>query len=180
MHKRPIAENVLSREFEVETTDSVWCADITCIPTAAGFMYLAATIDLATKIIVDWSMANHMRTELIESAFTNALSWRTPARHLVHHSDRGSQYASESYQALLDQHDVECSMSRAGDCYDNAVMESFFGTYKQESAYRHPWSGLLDAHTLPLLAQRPTRRPGCAAVNKSIAPRGIGFSTHSR
>jgi len=144
-HKRPIAENVLNREFEVETADSVWCADITYIPTAAGFVYLAAIIDLATKMIVGWSMATHMRTELIENAFTNALSWRTPAKHLVHHSDRGSQYASESYQSLLDQHDVACSMSRAGDCYDNAVMESFFGTYKQEWAHHHRWSGLLDA-----------------------------------
>ncbi len=146
-HKRPIAKNVLNREFEVESSDSVWCADITYIPTAAGFVYLAAIIDLATKMIVGWSMATHMRTELIESAFKNALSWRTPADHLVHHSDRGSQYASESYQALLKRHGVECSMSRAGDCYDNAVIESFFGTYKQEWANHQRWSGLLDART---------------------------------
>jgi len=144
-HKRPIADNVLSREFDVETADSVWCADITYIPTATGFVYLAAIIDLATKMIVGWSMATHMRTELIESAFMNALSWRTPAEHLVHHSDRGSQYASESYQELLKRHEVECSMSRAGDCWDNAVIESFFGTYKQEWANHQHWTGLIDS-----------------------------------
>jgi transposase InsO family protein len=144
-HTRPVAANVLNREFTVEASDSVWCADITYIPTAAGFVYLAAIIDMATRMIVGWSMANHMRTELVESALWNALMSRAPASKLVHHSDRGSQYASGSYRQLLEQHGIECSMSRAGDCYDNAVIESFFGTYKQEWAHHHRWHGLLDA-----------------------------------
>jgi putative transposase len=144
-HQRPIAPNTLNRDFSADSSDSVWCADITYIPTASGWVYLAAIIDLATRMIVGWSMARHMRTELVESALLNALTSRTPASELVHHSDRGSQYASESYQGLLDQHGIECSMSRAGDCYDNAVIESFFGTYKQEWAHHHRWQGLLDA-----------------------------------
>ncbi len=144
-HDKPVAPNTLNREFTASSSDSVWCADITYIPTAAGFVYLAAIIDMATRLIVGWSMANHMRTELVEAALLNALTSRAPASRLVHHSDRGSQYASRSYRELLEQHGIECSMSRAGDCWDNAVIESFFGTFKQEWAHHHRWSGLVDA-----------------------------------
>jgi len=144
-HDRPVAPNVVNREFKADSSDSVWCADITYVRTASGWVYLAAIIDVATRMIVGWSMASHMRTELVESALLNALTWRVPASRLVHHSDRGSQYASVSYRALLEEHGIECSMSRAGDCYDNAVIESFFGTYKQEWAHHHRWNGLLNA-----------------------------------
>jgi putative transposase len=144
-HGRPVAPNTLNREFDAESSDSVWCADITYIPTSSGWVYLAAILDLATRMIVGWSMAKHMRTELVEKALVNALSSRVPAARLIHHSDRGSQYASASYRSLLEQHDIECSMSRRGDCYDNAVTESFFGTFKQEWAHHHRWSDLLDA-----------------------------------
>jgi transposase InsO family protein len=144
-HEWPLAPNTLDRAFDVESVDSAWCADITYIWTGAGWVYLAAIIDLATRMIVGWSMARHMRTELIEDAFLNALSWRRPEGRLLHHSDRGSQYASESYRKLLESHDIECSMSRKGNCWDNAVMESFFGTYKQEWAHHHQWRGLTDA-----------------------------------
>ena len=123
----------------------MWCADITYLWTLSGWVYLAAIIDLATRKIVGWSMARHMRTELVEAALLNALACRAPAARLVHHSDRGSQYASRSYRALLEQHGIECSMSRAGDCYDNAVIESFFGTFKQEWAHHQRWDGLADA-----------------------------------
>jgi len=144
-HDKPVAPNVLNRQFQADSSDSVWCADITYVPTAAGFVYLAAIIDMATRMIVGWSMANHMRTELVEDALGNALAWRAPAPRLVHHSDRGSQYASRSYRDLLARHAIECSMSRPGDCYDNAVIESFFGTFKQEWAHHHRWSGLAEA-----------------------------------
>ena len=146
-HERPIAPNTLQRAFHAESSDSVWCADITYVPTAAGWVYLAAILDLATRMIVGWSMATHMRTELVEAALSNALSWRSPASRLVHHSDRGSQYASESYSKLLARHGIEASMSRAGDCYDNAVIESFFGTYKQEWMHHHRWDGLIEARS---------------------------------
>jgi len=144
-HSLPVAPNTLNRAFAVEASDSVWCADITYIPTAAGWVYLAAVLDLASRMIVGWSMATHMRTELVESALSNALAWRAPAARLLHHSDRGGQYASESYQAMLARHGIECSMSRAGDCYDNAVMESFFGSFKQEWAHHQRWAGLCEA-----------------------------------
>lgn len=144
-HSRPIAPNTLNRAFRADSSDSVWCADITYLPTAGGWVYLAAIVDLATRMIVGWSMANHLRTELVEGALSNALTSRAPASRLVHHSDRGCQYASDTYQALLEQHGIECSMSRAGNCFDNAVIESFFGTFKQEWAHHHSWSGLLDA-----------------------------------
>ena len=144
-HTKSIAPNTLNREFGTESSDSVWCADITYISTAAGFVYLAAIIDLATRMIVGWSMASHMRSELVESALLNALTSRVPAARLVHHSDRGSQYASDSYRGLLDQYGIECSMSRKGNCWDNAVIESFFGSFKQEWAHHQRWAGLLDA-----------------------------------
>lgn len=144
-HLEPVAPNTLNREFQAQSSDSVWCADITAIPTLAGWVHLAAIIDLATRTIVGWSMATHMRTELVERALRNALSARKPAARLMHHSDRGSQYASDAYRKLLLRHGIECSMSRAGNCYDNAVIESFFGTFKQEWAHRHRWSGLSDA-----------------------------------
>jgi transposase InsO family protein len=144
-HDQPIAPNTLNRAFTAEASDSVWCADITYIWTTAGWVYLAAIIDLSTRLVVGWSIANHMRTELIENALRSALTWRTPASRLVHHSDRGSQYASASYRTLLESHGIECSMSRAGNCYDNAVIESFFGTFKQEWAHHQRWSGLHEA-----------------------------------
>jgi transposase InsO family protein len=144
-HDKPIAPNTLNRQFNVESSDSVWCADITYLHTASGWVYLAAIIDLATRMIVGWSMATHMRTELIESALLNALTWRAPAARLVHHSDRGSQYASGAYRKLLERHGIECSMSGAGNCFDNAVIESFFGTFKQEWAHHQRWSGMVDA-----------------------------------
>jgi len=144
-HSRPVAPNLLNREFTAGSSDSVWCADITYLQTATGWVYLAAIIDLATRMIVGWSMERHMHTNLVEKALLMALSSRKPASRLVHHSDRGCQYASASYRGLLKRHGLECSMSRAGDCYDNAVMESFFGTFKQEWAHHHRWRGLTDA-----------------------------------
>lgn len=144
-HSRPLSPNTLNREFQPESPDSAWCADITYIPTDSGWVYLAAIIDLGTRMIVGWSMASHMRTELIENALINALSCRVPAVSMLHHSDRGTQYASRAYRALLAAHGIESSMSRKGNCWDNAVIESFFGTYKQEWADHHRWKGLLDA-----------------------------------
>ena len=116
------------------------------IATATGgWVYLAAIIDVVTRMIVGWSMASHMRTELVENALLHALNSRKPASRLVHHSDRGSQYASDTYRKLLAAHGIECSMSRAGDCYDNAMIESFFGTFKQEWAHLHNWTNLVEA-----------------------------------
>ena len=144
-HTNPIAPNVLNRQFDVDSKDSAWCADITFIHTGEGWVCLAAVIDLSTRLVVGWVMDRHMQTGRVESALKNALLWRNPANRLVHHSDRGTQYASNAYQCLLSQDGIECSMSRKGDCWDNAVMESFFGMYKQKLAHHANWPGLEDA-----------------------------------
>ena len=131
-HDRPVAENLLDRQFEAEMPDQKWAVDITYVPTAEGWLYLAGVIDLCSRRIVGWSMADHMRTDLVSDALSMALARRSPGEGLLHHSDRGVQYASEDYQHLLQSHGIECSMSGKGDCWDNAVMESFWGTLKTE------------------------------------------------
>ena len=131
-HQRPVADNVLGRQFEARAPDTKWAVDITYVPTDQGWLYLAGVIDLCSRRIVGWSMADHMRTELVGDALSMALARRRPHAGLLHHSDRGAQYASEDYQHLLHSHGIECSMSGKGDCWDNAVMESFWGTLKTE------------------------------------------------
>lgn len=139
-HDHPIAGDLLNRDFERERPDAVWCADITCVWTAGqGWLYLAAVMDLCSRRIVGWAMADHLRTELCADALAMALEQRKPPPGgLMHHSDRGVQYASDAYQALLERQGIACSMSRQGDCYDNAAMESFWGTLKRELVYVRP------------------------------------------
>jgi transposase InsO family protein len=131
-HDQPIAPNLLERQFGAALPNRKWCCDITYIPTQEGFLYLAAVIDLCSRKIVGWSMADHLRTELCLDALDMALRSRKPGKDLIHHSDRGVQYASSDYARLLQSHGVQVSMSRKGDCYDNAMMESFWGTLKTE------------------------------------------------
>ncbi len=131
-HDRPVGENVLGRQFQADLPDRKWAVDITYVPTAEGWLYLAGVIDLCSRRIVGWSMAEHMRADLVSDALGMALARRSPAPGLLHHSDRGVQYASEDYQHLLQSHEIVCSMSGKGDCWDNAVMESFWGTLKTE------------------------------------------------
>lgn len=131
-HEQPVAPNVLGRQFQAEFPDRKWAADITYVPTDEGWLYLAGVIDLCSRRVVGWSMADHMRTELVSDALGMALDRRRPDQGLLHHSDRGVQYASEDYQHLLQSHGIECSMSGKGDCWDNAVMESFWATLKTE------------------------------------------------
>ena len=131
-HQRPIADNVLDRQFDVALPDRKWAVDITYIPTDQGWLYLAGVIDLCSRKIVGWSMADHMRVELVGDALTMALTRRRPGEGLLHHSDRGAQYASEDYMHLLQTHKIEASMSGKGDCWDNAMMESFWSTLKTE------------------------------------------------
>ena len=144
-HGNAISSNVLNREFDRETPDSAWCADIKAVPTASGWVYLAAIIDVATRMIVGWAMERHMRASLIVAAFEDAMNKRKPAETLIHHSDRRVQYTSQEYRDALDQHDVTTSMSRKGNCWDNALIESFFGTYAQELVLHEWFRGLEDA-----------------------------------
>ena len=132
-HSPPIAQNLLARNFTTNEPDQAWVADMTYIWTAEGWLYLAVIIDLFSRKVVGWSMADHMRTELVLTALDAALGQRTPSESgLLFHSDRGSQYASFDYQNALLQANTNCSMSRRGNCWDNAVAESFFGTIKTE------------------------------------------------
>jgi transposase InsO family protein len=132
-HGQPVAANVLDRQFDSATRpNQTWAADITYVPTDEGWLYLAGVIDLCSRKIVGWSMADHMRTDLVADALRMAVTRRSPVKGLLHHSDRGVQYASDDYQRLLQTNGVLCSMSNKGDCWDNAVMESFWGTLKTE------------------------------------------------
>jgi len=131
-HDRPVAPNRLNRAFNTDRVNRKWAADITFIPTRTGWLYLAAVIDLCSRRIVGWNMADHLQSELVRDALKMAIDLRKPQAGLLHHSDRGSQYASRSLQAMLSQHQLLSSMSRPGNCYDNAVMESFFATLKTE------------------------------------------------
>jgi putative transposase len=131
-HSQPVADNLLDRQFAAELPNLKWAVDITYVPTGEGWLYLAGVIDLCSRRIVGWSMADHVRTELVSDALSMAVVHRSPDEGLLHHSDRGVQYASEDYQYLLQSHRMEPSMSSKGDCWDNACMESFWATLKNE------------------------------------------------
>jgi putative transposase len=131
-HACPVADNLLDRQFTAELPDQKWAVDITYIPTEEGWLYLAGVIDLCSRRIVGWSMADHMRSDLVSSALQMAIYQRSPGQGLLHHSDRGVQYASDDYQQLLELHNMQVSMSGKGDCWDNAIMESFWATLKNE------------------------------------------------
>lgn len=135
-HGYPIAANLLKQCFMAQEPDQVWTADITYIPTGEGWLYLAVEMDLYSRKIVGWSMAEHLRAELPLAALAMAVARRRPGAGLIHHSDRGVQYACDAFQDQLGELEMRCSMSRRGNCYDNAVTESFFGSLKQELVYR--------------------------------------------
>lgn len=132
VHGHPVAPNVLNREFEATAPNRVWLSDITYIRTDEGWLYLAGVLDLFSRKIVGWSMGDHLRAELAGDALKMAVRRRRTGPGLLHHSDRGIQYACDDYQGLLAHHRMETSMSGKGNCYDNAVMESFWATLKTE------------------------------------------------
>jgi putative transposase len=134
-HNFPVAENLLAREFFSAGPNQVWASDITYIWTLEGWLYLAAVIDLHSRMVVGWSMSERLDRSLVLDGLSMATGRRNPGPGLIHHSDRGSQYASNDYQAALDEHEMLCSMSRKGDCWDNAVAESFFSTLKTERVH---------------------------------------------
>jgi transposase InsO family protein len=131
-HALPVAENLLDRQFDPQTPNERWVSDITYIWTDEGWLYLAAVEDLYSRAVVGWSMADTMTSRLAVDALEMAVARRLPGEGLLGHSDRGSQYASDHYQSLLARHGIVCSMSRRGDCWDNAPMESFFASLKKE------------------------------------------------
>jgi putative transposase len=131
-HDLPVAPNVLARRFDGWAPDRAWVADITYLRTEEGWLYLACVMDLGSRRIVGWSLGDHMRASLVCDALTSAYGSRRPEAGLIMHSDRGSQYASEAHRRLLDEYGMVQSMSRRGNCWDNAAMESFFKTLKVE------------------------------------------------
>jgi transposase InsO family protein len=145
-HNKLISPNLLNREFRVIRADTYWVGDITYIPTKAGWLYLATVIDLYSRQIIGWSMSNNMKAKLVNDALTMAIWKRKPKRgSLIWHSDQGSQYASESHRSILKDHDIIQSMSRKGDCWDNAVAESFFKTLKTELTNHYQFNNQQEA-----------------------------------
>lgn len=137
-HNHPVAENKLNQDFKASQPNEKWVTDITYIKTTEGWLYLAAILDLYTKKIVGWSAASTMTTQLVIDALEHAVKRNKPPKGVIHHSDRGVQYASKDYQKKLEKYGFICSMSRKGNCYDNACIESFWGTLKKELIYPNP------------------------------------------
>jgi len=131
-HNLPVAENILEQNFDVTAPNKVWLSDITYIPTDEGWLYLAGHKDLCSGEVVGYAMSNRMTRTLVSQSLFRAVASKRPPKGLIHHSDRGSQYCSLDYQKLIEQFAMKASMSRKGNCYDNAPMESFWGTLKQE------------------------------------------------
>lgn len=137
-HDLPIAPNVLKQKFTATKPNEAWVADITYIPCREGRMYLASVLDLCTREIVGWRLNDRMTTDLVLDALEAAYEAKKPGKGLIHHSDRGSQYASEAYRKRLEEYKMTASMSRKGNCYDNASMESFHSILKKELIYCRP------------------------------------------
>ena len=161
-HAYPVAENVLDRNFTATAPNQAWAGDITYIRTWEGWLYLAVIIDLYSRRVVGWALGSDLHRDLVLRAMKMALGLRQPGEGLVHHSDRGSQYASAEYRRFLEAREIRMSMSRKGDCWDNAVVESFFGTLKSELIHRYPW---------------PTRRAAKAAIIEYIE---VFYNRHRR
>jgi len=161
-HDAEVAANVVARCFDVAEPNRIWVADVTYVWTWEGWLYLAVVVDLFSRRVVGWATADHMRTELPLEALARAMGERPTSAALVHHSDRGTQYASGLYRHVLASEDITCSMSRRGDCWDNAVAESFFATLKTELIHRQSWS---------------TRRQTQLAINDYI---GGFYNAHRR
>lgn len=136
-HDKPVAANLLDRKFKVFAINCYWVGDITYVPTEEGWLYLATVIDLYSRKIIGWSMSSNMKADLVNNAMLMAIWQRKPPKGLIWHTDRGSQYCSDSHSKLIKQHGIIQSMSRKGNCWDNAVAESFFHTIKTELIYQY-------------------------------------------
>jgi putative transposase len=166
-----IAPNQLNREFTVHVPDTVYVGDITYLPTGEGWLYLAIVLDLCSRAVVGWSMANHMRAELVNQALSMAICQRHPPAGLIMHTDRGSQYGADSYRQLLIQHEIHPSMSRKGNCWDNAVAESFFHTLKTELIYLEDFDTHEQAQTAVFeYIEVFYNRQRCHSANGYLAP----------
>ena len=166
-----MAPNQLNREFTVHSPDTVYVGDITSLPTGEGWLSLAVVLERCSRAVVGWSMATHMRAELVNQALALALCQRQPAAGVIMHTDRGSQYGAESYRQPLTQHAIQPSMSRTGNCWDNAVAESFFHTLKTALLYREDYATHEEAQTAVFeYIEVFYNRQRCHAANGYLAP----------
>lgn len=143
----PAAPNRLNQNFVTEHPDQAWVGDITFVPTRRGWLYLAVVLDLYSRRVVGWSMSERINQPLVRDALTMAIRHREPPAGLIHHTDQGAQYRSATYQQLLRVHDMIPSMSRRGNCYDNACAESFFSTLKNELTWHRDFADRTEART---------------------------------
>mgnify|MGYP003934533507 CR=1 FL=1 len=134
-HNRPVAQDLVNRRFEADKPNRLWSSDITYIWTKEGWLYLSVILDVCGRRIVGWTVSRRLTKELVIEAFSRAIRQRTPAPGMIFHSDQGSQYASDEFRKLLEDHGVRASMGSKGDCYDNAITESFFHSFKTELVY---------------------------------------------
>ena len=144
-HGLPVAPNLVAQQFTAAGPNQLWMADITYVPTDAGWAFLAVVLDAFSRRVVGWALERQLSTGLVQAALARALATRRPPAGLVHHSDQGCQYASAAYRAILATAGMRCSMSRRGNCYDNAVVESFFCTLKVERVYDRHYATLEEA-----------------------------------
>ena len=169
-HSLPVAVNLLDQNFVAERPDQIWLADITYIRTAEGWLYLAVILDLFTRKVVGWAMRDHMRAELTIAALTMAIQRRRPGTGLIHHSDRGSQYAAGDYRDRLQAAAITQSMSRKANCWDNAPMESFFGTLKTELVHQREYP---DRAARPVRLYRRLLQSAAASLRHRIHHPGV-------
>jgi transposase InsO family protein len=181
-HNLPVAPNLLDRQFTASRPNAVWVSDITYIWTSEGWLYLAGIVDLYSRQVVGWAMSRRIDGQLTLSALRQAIARRHPDRGLLHHSDQGRQYAAGDYRDLLADHGMVASMSRIGDCWDNAVMESFFGTLKTEMVYFEKFSSREEAKTkifeyIEVFYNRQRRHSTLGQLSPAEFERKNGFNT---
>jgi len=172
-HTLPVAENILGQQFKVTAPNKVWVSDITYVPTDEGWLYVAAHKDLFTADIVGYAMGERLTRNLVSQSLFKAVAAKRPAQGLIHHSDRGSQYCSHEYRNLLERFGLKASMSRKGNCYDNAPIESFWGTLKQELVHHRRYRTRQEAISditeyIEIFYNRQRLQPGLGFLSPAV------------
>jgi len=172
-HTLPVAENILGQQFKVTAPNKVWVSDITYVPTDEGWLYVSAHKDLFTADIVGYAMGERLTRNLVSESLFKAVAAKRPAQGLIHHSDRGSQYCSHEYRNILERFGLKASMSRKGNCYDNAPMESLWGTLKQELVHHHRYRTRQEAirditEYIEIFYNRQRLQPGLGFLSPAV------------
>jgi transposase InsO family protein len=172
-HTLPVADNILGQQFKVTAPNKVWVSDITYVPTDEGWLYVAAHKDLFTADIVGYAMGERLTRNLVSQSLFKAVAAKRPAKGLIHHSDRGSQYCSYEYRNILERFGLKASMSRKGNCYDNAPMESFWGTLKQELVHHRRYRTRQEAirditEYIEIFYKRQRLQPGLGFLSPAV------------